>query len=119
MILLIAVLLVVFVPVEEPWGAIVIIVACLLEIVEVAVLRRWSRHLGRRLKPAVGAEAMIGQTAKVVSPCRPTGTVRVHGELWEAQCEEGADAKDTVRIDAVEGLQLLVSPVERGRPRPA
>ena len=72
MILLLAILLVVFVPVAEPWGAVVIIAGCLLEIGEVAVLRRWSHHLDRRLKPATGAEAMIGRTAKVVAPCRPT-----------------------------------------------
>jgi len=110
MILLLAILIVVFVPVAEPWGAVVIIVGCLLEIGEVVALRRWSHHLNRRLKPATGAEAMIGRTAKVVAPCRPTGTVRVHGELWEARCEAGADARDTVRIDAVEGLALVVSP---------
>ncbi|HYA09170.1 MAG TPA: NfeD family protein [Gaiellaceae bacterium] len=114
MILLLAILIVVFVPVSEPWGAVVIIAGCLLEIGEVAVLRRWSHHLNRRLKPATGAEAMVGRTAKVVAPCRPTGTVRVHGELWEARCDAGADARDTVQVDAVEGLTLVVSPAGRG-----
>lgn len=120
MILLLAILIVVFVPVAEPWGAVVIIAGCLLEVGEVAVLRRWSHHLNRKLKPATGAEAMIGRTANVVSPCRPDGTVRVHGELWEAHCEDGADARDTVQIDAVEGLTLVVSPAARSgrRPRP-
>ena len=117
MVLLLAILIVVFVPVAEPWGAVVIIAGCLLEVGEVAALRRWSHHLDRRLKPATGAEAMIGRTAKVVAPCRPTGTVRVHGELWEAHCEAGADARDTVRIDAIEGLSLVVSPAGRGSRR--
>jgi membrane protein implicated in regulation of membrane protease activity len=113
MILLIAILIVVFVPVSEPWGAVVIIVGCLLEIGEVIVLRRWSHHLNRKLKPATGAEAMIGRTAKVVAPCRPDGTVRVRGELWEAHCEAGADARESVKVDAVEGLMLVVSPKRR------
>ena len=113
MILLIAILVVVFVPVAEPWGAVVIIAGCLFEVVEVVVLRRWSHHLDRKLKPATGAEAMIGRTAKVVAPCRPDGTVRVHGELWEAHCKAGADARDSVRVDAVEGLMLVVSPKRR------
>jgi membrane-bound serine protease (ClpP class) len=112
-ILLLAILLVVFVPVAEPWGAVVIIAGCLLEIGEVAVLRRWSHHLNRRLRPATGEEAMIGRIAKVVTPCRPTGSVRVHGELWEARCDAGADPQDTVRIDAVDGLTLVVSPAGR------
>lgn len=117
MVLLLSILIVVFVPVAEPWGAVVIIAGCLCEVGEVVVLRRWSHHLDRRLKPATGAEAMIGRTAKVVAPCRPTGTVRVHGELWEARCEAGADARDTVRIDAIEGLALVVSPAGRGSTR--
>jgi membrane-bound serine protease (ClpP class) len=111
-ILLLCILLVVFVPIEEPYGAVVIIVGCLLEIGEVAILRKWSHHLNRRLKPATGAEAMVGGTAQVVDPCRPVGTVRIHGELWEARCEAGADPKDTVTVDAVDGLVLVVSPVE-------
>jgi membrane protein implicated in regulation of membrane protease activity len=109
MILLLSILLVLLVPVPEPWGAVVIIAGCLLEIGEVALLRRWSHHLGRRLKPTTGAEAMIGRTAKVVAPCRPAGTVRIHGELWEARCEDGADPGEQVRVDAVDGLTLVVS----------
>ncbi|HUJ91474.1 MAG TPA: NfeD family protein [Gaiellaceae bacterium] len=112
MILLLAILLVVFVPVEEPWGAVVIIVGCLLEIGEVAILRHWSHRLNRRLKPATGAGAMIGRTATVADPCHPLGTVRVRGELWEARCDAGADPGDTVRIDAIDELTLVVSPVE-------
>jgi len=103
-ILLLSILLVVVVPVEEPWGAVVIIVGCLLEIGEVAILRHWSHRLNRRLKPATGADAMVGRTATVADPCHPLGTVHVRGELWEARCDAGADPNDTVRIDAVDGL---------------
>ena len=77
MILLISILIVVLVPVEEPWGAVIIIAGCLLEIVEVTVLRKWSKHMGNTMKPTTGAEAMIGKTATVVTPCRPRGTVRL------------------------------------------
>jgi membrane protein implicated in regulation of membrane protease activity len=38
--------------------------------------------------------------------------VRVRGELWEARCDAGADPGDTVRIDALDELTLVVSPVE-------
>jgi len=64
--------------------------------------------LARRWKPKTGAEAMIGEEAEVVSPCRPLGEVRVRGELWRARCEEGADVGETVRIERLEGLTLVV-----------
>ena len=52
---------------------------------------------------------MIGTTATVVTPCHPTGSVRVRGELWEARCDDGADPGDSVRVDAIDGLLLVVS----------
>jgi membrane-bound serine protease (ClpP class) len=52
---------------------------------------------------------MIGQEAVVVSPCRPLGEVRVHGELWQARCEDGAEAGERVRIEGIEGLTLVVT----------
>ena len=58
----------------------------------------------------MGPEAMIGKPATVVERCRPTGQVRVHGELWEATCTAGADVGETVRIVALEGLTLVVTP---------
>jgi membrane protein implicated in regulation of membrane protease activity len=45
----------------------------------------------------------------VVADCRPTGRVRVHGEVWRATCPEGASAGDQVVVERVEGdLTLLV-----------
>jgi membrane-bound serine protease (ClpP class) len=108
-VLLLAILVAVLVPLPEPWAALVIVAGCVLEVGEVVVLRRWSRRLDRRLPPVTGAEAMIGSTAEVVSECRPVGQVRVHGELWEARCDDGADAGETVHVDAVDGLALVVS----------
>ena len=52
---------------------------------------------------------MIGQSAEVVEECRPVGTVRVSGELWEARCAEGARSGEQSR-DGVDGLTLVVSP---------
>jgi membrane protein implicated in regulation of membrane protease activity len=36
--------------------------------------------------------------------------VRVRGELWEADCEDGAGVGDTVRIVGRENLTLTVVP---------
>jgi membrane protein implicated in regulation of membrane protease activity len=67
----------------------------------------WNRTVrGRRA--AVGAQTMIGESATVVSPCRPTGQVRLSGEIWTARCDGGADPGDIVRVVAREGLTLVV-----------
>ena len=68
----------------------------------------WARRLDRRTKPTTGAEAMIGETGEVVQACRPTGMVQLRGELWEARCEEGADVGETVRVESLDGLTLVV-----------
>jgi membrane protein implicated in regulation of membrane protease activity len=56
----------------------------------------------------MGPETLVGETAQVVTPCRPTGQVRLQGELWQARCEEGADVGEHVRVRALEGLTLIV-----------
>lgn len=94
-----------FVP--SPWSVIVILAGAVAEVGEVI----WGRRLAQRWRPRTGAEAMIGETAQVVTACRPRGQVRVRGELWEAVADEGADPGDSVRIEAIDGLTLVVAPV--------
>jgi membrane protein implicated in regulation of membrane protease activity len=55
-------------------------------------------------------EALVGRIAEVVEPCRPRGTVKLDGELWEAVCEAGADRGEEVVVRAVERLRLVVAP---------
>ena len=110
MILLLSIYLGVFV-LDSPWSIVVIVVGCLLEPVEIAFLRRWSKRMGERSKPVTGGEAMIGKRAEVVRECRPTGTVRVDGELWNARSTEGVGPGGQVRVAGVEGLTLLVAPL--------
>ena len=86
-----------------------IIVGCLLEAAEIALLRRWAKRLDRSTDRTTGAEAMVGQQAEVVADCHPTGTVQLRGELWEARCEGGAATGETVRVQSVEGLTLIVA----------
>lgn len=103
MALLLAVLLAFFV-LPWPWGLIAIAGGLAVETVELT----WGLRLARRWKPRTGAEAMIGAEARVVARCRPLGQVKIHGELWEARCAEGADVGEKVRIEAIEGLTLVV-----------
>jgi membrane protein implicated in regulation of membrane protease activity len=69
----------------------------------------WHRRV-RGQPNKVGAQNLMGQTATVVSPCRPNGQVRVGGELWAARCPGGADHGDTVRVVGRDGLTLIVEP---------
>ncbi len=65
--------------------------------------------LSKRRRPFVGVETLVGARATVVTSCRPSGQVRVQGELWRARCDEGADPGDGVTVNGVEGLTLAVS----------
>ena len=109
MILLLAILIVIFVSPSLAWDVVVLAVACVLEVVEIGILRRWSRRLDRRTRRTTGSEAMVGEHAQVVEPCHPTGTVHLRGELWKARCDGGADTGDTVEVRAVDGLTLVVA----------
>ena len=90
------------------WNLIVLGLGVILEIGEIV----WGRRIAKRWRPRTGAEAMVGLDAEVASPCRPRGQVRVLGELWEAICEEGADAGEIVRVTNVDGLKLVVERAE-------
>jgi membrane-bound serine protease (ClpP class) len=108
--ILILAILVALLFLDSPWSIVVIVVGCILEVGEVAVLRRWSKRIDRRTTATTGSEALIGREAEVVEECRPVGTVRVNGELWAASCAEGARTGETVRVNGVDGLTLVVSP---------
>ncbi len=104
MALLVAILLaLLFLP--WPWNLVVILGGLAVETVELT----WGLSLARRWKPKTGAEAMIGELAEVVTACRPLGEVRVRGELWRAQCADGADVGESVRIERIDGLTLVVA----------
>jgi membrane protein implicated in regulation of membrane protease activity len=103
MILVGAILLALFV-LPSPWGAAAIVAGIVIEVGESAF---WI-WLSKRRRPQVGAETLIGASAEVVADCRPVGRVRVQGELWSARCEEGARRGERVRIQAIDGLMLVV-----------
>ena len=104
MLIVIAIVLLFVLP--DPWDVIVFVVGVALGIGELFV---WASTVRGRRK-VVGAQAMIGRTAVVVSPLRPTGRVRVDAETWEARSEQNAGVGDVVEIIGLRGLQLLVTP---------
>ena len=65
-----------------------------------------------------GTEEMIGSTAEARTSIDPEGRVWLGGTLWSARLAEGASPirqGDKVRVEAVDGLTLMVRP----EPRPA
>lgn len=106
MILVIAILLAVFL-VPWPWSGVAVVAAAAWESLS-ALIGIWY---SQRDRPRVGAEALVGRSAKVVTPCRPIGQVRVGGEIWRAHCQRGAGAGERVRVRAVDGLTLVVEPL--------
>jgi membrane-bound serine protease (ClpP class) len=90
----------------DAWDVPVVVAAALIEIGETGF---WLWYTRRR-RAQVGAETLIGATARVVTPCRPLGQVRLQGELWRARCDAGADEGDEVRVLELDGLTLVVEP---------
>ena len=97
-----------------PWNLISVLTGVAIEVGELT----WGLRLARRWRPQTGAEAMIGQRAEVVTACRPTGQVRINGELWEATCSAGAGVGDETIVRAIDGLTLIVDPAPAAEVHP-
>ncbi len=75
-----------------------------------------------RRKPATGREGLVGEVGVARTRLAPDGQVFVHGELWQARCDEEAGPGEEVRVTGVEGLRLRVEKVRaeaKGAPGPA
>jgi membrane-bound serine protease (ClpP class) len=104
MVLTAAIILALVLP--HPANLVVLVLGAAGEVGEIV----WGRRLARRWRPKTGVETLLGQRADVVVECRPRGQVRVHGELWEAECAAGADFRQAVRIVSRHDLTLTVAP---------
>jgi membrane protein implicated in regulation of membrane protease activity len=103
MALVVAILLAFFV-LPSPWGIVAVALAAAWEVGEAWFMIRWTQ----RRRAQVGAESLIGRTAKVVVACAPRGQVAVSGERWQALCPGGANVGDQVVIRRIDGLVLQV-----------
>jgi membrane-bound serine protease (ClpP class) len=69
-----------------------------------------SKGIAARRRPVLtGPNAIVGMTGQM----RGHDFVLVGGELWHAHSDDGSDLRsgDPVRIDALEGLELTVTPL--------
>ncbi len=65
-----------------------------------------------RSKSVTGEEGLVNSIGVARTDLEPKGTVLVHGELWEARAEQRIPAGSRVRVRKVDGLTLVVEPVE-------
>jgi membrane-bound serine protease (ClpP class) len=105
-ILLVGILLALTV-VPDPWDIPVVVAFGLIDVAETFITWR----LSRRGAPKVGAETLIGAVGSVLTDCAPMGTIRVHGEVWQARSDVPVSAGQDVRVTARDGLTLLVEPI--------
>jgi membrane-bound serine protease (ClpP class) len=71
----------------------------------------WDAHRNEPVR--TGAEELVGSAAEARSSIDPTGRVWLEGTIWSARLAEGAtpiQAGDRVRVQAVDGLTLVVGP---------
>jgi membrane-bound serine protease (ClpP class) len=66
----------------------------------------------QRAKPTTGIEGMIGEIGQSISELNPNGSVRMHGEIWQAISHTGIIEKGKkVKVVGVLNLLLQVEPV--------
>jgi membrane-bound ClpP family serine protease len=72
----------------------------------------FSYRLGSRAllkKPLAGFTDMVGSKGTVVEPLAPRGTIKIKGELWEAEsAEHQIDSGSEVTVIGRQGLKLIV-----------
>jgi membrane-bound serine protease (ClpP class) len=71
----------------------------------------------RQNKVMIGPDALVGTLGVAQEALAPRGQILVHGELWLAE-SQGAPvtAGESVRVRGVDGLKLLVEPVQERVP---
>ena len=68
----------------------------------------------QRLKVVTGLEALVGDTGEVMDILDPIGTVKVQGEIWNAESLSGMIGKgEKVRIKEMKNLKLYVEPIDQ------
>ena len=90
----------------SPWGAIAVIIAAIIDVVETGVFVWWSK----RRRASVGAETLVGRRAVVVRALAPRGQVKLDGEVWEARSETVLVPGDDAVVTGLDGLVLDVEP---------
>ena len=66
----------------------------------------------QKRKPTTGQEGIIGESGTAFTTLNPHGKVKVHGEIWIAEAEEGIIKKgESVLVTAITDLKLKVKKI--------
>jgi membrane-bound serine protease (ClpP class) len=96
------------------WVGGALIAFAILSAISFLYITRKVVHTTRDLPPLAGTEEMVGAEAEARSTIDPSGSVFMRGTLWSARLAEGAPPLafgDRVKVEAVDGLTLVVGPV--------
>jgi membrane-bound serine protease (ClpP class) len=71
----------------------------------------------QRQAPATGVERLVGSEGLARTPLTPdtAGQIDIHGEIWRAISHTAVSAGQPVRVLDVQGLTMLVEPLDRPR----
>ena len=61
-----------------------------------------------RSRVTTGKEGLVGETGYATSDFTGKGKIMIHGELWNAFCEESVAKNDTLLVEEVRGMDLIV-----------
>jgi membrane-bound serine protease (ClpP class) len=67
----------------------------------------------QRGRPVTGREGLVGEVGVALRDLSPSGTVRVHGEIWQAESNEPISKGEEVQVLKVVGLKLQIKKVKR------
>jgi membrane-bound serine protease (ClpP class) len=66
----------------------------------------------QKRKPTTGQEGIVGESGTAFTTLNPNGKVKVHGEIWTAESEEGIINKgENVSVTSIKGLKLKVKKI--------
>jgi membrane-bound ClpP family serine protease len=89
------------------WGLILMMIA--LGVYNYMTYRRGKKTLVK--KPVIWPD--IGSRGRTITPISPKGYVRINGELWQASSSSTINAGEEIAIVGMEGMTLLISPIEK------
>ena len=93
------------------WGSIILLVVVMVGwgTWSITIYRKGSRALKR--EPLAGLPNMLGTKGEVVRPLVPEGLVKIRGELWVAEAENGEiNTGGEITVVGQDRLKLLVRP---------
>ncbi|MGA8807801.1 MAG: nodulation protein NfeD [Thermoanaerobaculia bacterium] len=99
-------------PIPQMRVNIIMAIAVSIPIGAIAVFLTTLVLKARHGKIATGKEGMVGLIGIARTPLGPDGKVFVHGELWNAVASDAIAEGARVRVASVNGLHLVVEPVE-------